>query len=186
MDKDEALRRRRAREKRWRENNPDKLKEQRENWNKARRDKYAVMAQDPAYIEAKAQREQERRRKLKENWAERRKTLVRKKPKTPKQYMSPEQYAAYLEKCREKAKLKRDIKRASITEEERQRHWVRWREKIVKANRERARLERLKREQEAPREKKPPVVRVKQEKPKVVQPVRKPGRLLSLMGWRGW
>ena len=63
---------------------------------------------------------------------------------------------------------------------------VRWREKIVKANRERARLERLKREQEVPREKKPPVVRVNQEKPKPVQVTRKPGRLLSLMGWRGW
>lgn len=184
MDKEEATALRRMREKRWREANPDKLKAQRERSNAWRRAKRAKLRACPEYLAAKAERNEERKRKIKEALQARFAGKPRAKPKTPKQRMSPERYEKYLEYMREKNRKRRAIINAAITDKEREDRRRRHREKITKALRERARKIRLAREEQERLNPKPVVKReTKPKAPPPPQNIKKPGRIVALCGW---
>lgn len=184
MDKEEARARRRARDKIWREANPEKLKDLREKQNAWRRAKLARIRATPEFIEEKARREQERRDKIglamKERFADKEKA----KQKTPKQRMSPERYEKYLEYMREKNRKRRAEINAKITDKEREDKRRRHREKITKALRERGRKIRLAREEQERLNPKPKIERAAPvKKPAATQEVKKPGRIVALCGW---
>lgn len=184
MDRKEALARRRKREKRWRENNPEKLKAQRQAYNKKRNLKRAQLRDTPEYIEAKAQRNEERKRKIRETLQARFAGKPRAKPKTPKQRMSPEKYEKYLEYMREKNRKRRALINSQITDKEREDRRRRHREKITKALRERARKIRMAKEAQERANPKPVVKRAAPPpKPPAPVNVKKPGRIVALCGW---
>lgn len=193
--------RKREAEYKWRQENPDKWAAQRQRDNEKRKERRAKARNTPQAIAErarkaaeKAERSAELKRLRLERWnatRKERRTYNAKVYQTLKDKLAtdPEFKAQYLEKQRLRNAERRRKAREAIPPEERERKAQRAREARIKAVRE-ANARRA-----AERKANPPPERPKEKTgstrhiPKVggkMLDKRKPGRLLALMGWRGF
>lgn len=181
----------------WRAANPEKLAEQRQRYNEKRRaareaarnNPEAIAERDRKALE-KAERSKELARLRTERYNAKRKennqTYVRLKERLA---ADPEFKAQYLEKRRKINAERRRKKIESIPEAERERNRQRAREARIKAVKEANARRRAERLADAPAKQPKEKVGDTRHLPKVKGKLldkRKPGRLLALMGWRGF
>jgi hypothetical protein len=175
-----------------RETRPDLIQAQRERYNARRRKKTL----SPEIIALREQRKAERaarsaetaeQRKARRAEGDRRRAKARYAALKALIGADPQAREEYYAKCREYAAKKRETARAAITPEEKARKLQRAAETRV-ANMRKAAAKRRAEQQanpkspnRAPKKAKPPV-----DKTKVGNGRKKPGRLLALMGWRGF
>lgn len=193
--------RKREAEYKWRQENPDKWAAQRQRDNEKRKERRAKARNTPQAIAErarkaaeKAERSAELKRLRLERWnatRKERRTYNAKVYQTLKDKLAadPEFKAQYLEKQRLKNAERRRKAREAIPPEERERKAQRAREARIKAVREANARRRAEREAnpppERPKEKTGSTRHIPKVKGKMLDK-RKPGRLLALMGWRGF
>lgn len=184
-------------EAKWRAANPEKLAEQRRNYNEKRRAAREAARNNPEAIAERGRKAIEKAERSKELALLRAERYNIKRRSQRSGYVKlkdrldadPEFKAQYLEKRRKINAERRRKAKESIPEEERERNRQRAREARVKAVKEANARRRAERIANAPAKQSDTKTGDTRHIPKVKGKMidkRKPGRLLALMGWRGF